>query len=415
MKPAHARPSDDVLKGFDELLAPGLPGPVAAVYETAGSAVESISTMQATWRPGRQVTTRYRITAKGGDLDGRRDVVATIGQIPDGAAVIEGSDTRVGVWVVPNDPHLPGLRSALDVPTVAGLASDLGVRSKVTRTRLRAYRPGRRAVVEVIAGRALLFLKVVPPSEAPDLHERHRLLSDLPLVPDSSGIASDLGIVVMPALPGFDLRATLRSGGPVPSPEEIANVIRGLPDPRNEWERGSPIETLPGIMELLTNLLPSETDRLQRLADDIGPETAVDRVPVHGDFHEAQILVDGGRPVGLIDVDSYGWGRPGDDAATMLGHLHLLAPSCKRTAEVLELARALHRRWDRSLDPVDLRRRTAAVVLGLATGPFRVQSPNWPAETRERITIAEEWVKSARRVDERSLTPTSERSHVAAR
>jgi hypothetical protein len=34
-------------------------------------------------------------------------------------------------------------------------------------------------------------------------------------------------------------------------------------------------------------------------------------------------------------------------------------------------------------------------VLGLATGPFRVQSADWPQETADRISIAEQWVQSA--------------------
>jgi len=46
-------------------------------------------------------------------------------------------------------------------------------------------------------------------------------------------------------------------------------------------------------------------------------------------------------------------------------------------------------------DPVSLRLRTAAVVLGLATGPFRVQEANWPAVTERRIALSEEWVLSA--------------------
>jgi hypothetical protein len=33
----------------------------------------------------------------------------------------------------------------------------------------------------------------------------------------------------------------------------------------------------------------------------------------------------------------------------------------------------------------------AAVLLGLATGPFRVQQPDWPARTAARLTLAERW------------------------
>lgn len=402
---------DEKLPGFGELLNRPIPGPVSAVYETAGSSIDSIATIQVTWHPGRQVTVRYRVIAAGGSLPGQHDVVAVVGRVPDEAAVVEGPESRVGVWVVPNDPLLPGLRSALDLPTVANLVSDLGADDEVTYSRLRAYRPGRRAVVEVGAGQSSIYLKIVPPGEVADLHDRHRHLSEFLPVPDSLGLAPDLGIVAMGALPGADLRSTLRNGGAVPNPSAIAGIVDRLPDPRNGWQARTPIETVPKIVELLGRLLPAESERLNRLQSEIGQGGARDRVPVHGDFHEAQIMVKSGTPVGLIDVDTYGWGHPGHDAATMLGHLHLLAPGCKSPSLVMELARNLNRHWDAEFDPVDLRHQTAAVVLGLATGPFRVQSPNWPRDTRSRIDVAEEWVDSARRVDERSLIAASGGSH----
>ena len=69
---------------------------------------------------------------------------------------------------------------------------------------------------------------------------------------------------------------------------------------------------------------------------------------------------------------------------------------------------ALLRIWDTMVDPGDLRRRAAAMSLMLATGPFRVQSTNWPEDIVARVAIAELWAESARRVDERTLTPFSE-------
>ena len=40
----------------------------------------------------------------------------------------------------------------------------------------------------------------------------------------------------------------------------------------------------------------------------------------------------------------------------------------------------------------------AAVVLSLATGPHRVQDPQWQDATRYRLELAERWVDSARRM-----------------
>jgi hypothetical protein len=61
----------------------------------------------------------------------------------------------------------------------------------------------------------------------------------------------------------------------------------------------------------------------------------------------------------------------------------------------------------------------ADVVLGLATGPFRVLEPDWPATTDARIALAERWAASARRVqaarrDETGLTTVSQPSHLGA-
>jgi hypothetical protein len=243
------------------------------------------------------------------------------------------------------------------------------------------------------------------------LHRKHRHLSDHLPVPDSLGLAPNLGIVVMRSLPGTDLRTVLRDGGSIPDPLMLPALVATLPNPEPEWTAHSPLATLTGVVDLLGRVLPEEKIRLEDLSDQMGTDEDDDLVPVHGDFHEAQIIVQSGRVSGLIDVDTFGWGRAADDAATMLAHLHLLAPGATVPATVLDLARVLQRHWDSVLDPVDLRKRTAAVVLGLATGPFRVQRPNWPSETRARIAVAEDWVTSALRVDEKSLIPNSERSH----
>jgi hypothetical protein len=413
---ARPHPRDDALPGFDALAHAPLPGPVSAIYDRARSEIQTLMPIQAAWRPGKSLTMRYRVSALGGDLDGSNDIVAVIGDVPEGISIVAGPDGEVGVWVLPDDPLLPGLESALDVPTVSRLLADLGSSEEASATRLRAYRPGRRAVVQVEAGPSSLFLKVTPPSGVEALHERHRILADHVPVPDSLGLAPDLGIVVMRALPGSDLRTSLRSGRqPFPEPTALASIPQTLPDPRAEWRSWAPEERLAGTVDLLARLLPEEEARLQRLVHEIGDDSSRREVPVHGDFHEAQILTAGRDLVGLIDVDTFGWGHAGDDEATMLAHLHLLAPGCHDPRAVIELARSLNRIWDSCCDPVRLRLKTAAHVLGLATGPFRVQSENWPAETRMRIDVAEQWVDSARTLEGRGLLAVSGSSQARRR
>lgn len=146
---------------------------------------------------------------------------------------------------------------------------------------------------------------------------------------------------------------------------------------------------------------PEQADRLHALA---GALEAVDAardeplVPAHGDLHEAQLLVQRGRISGLLDVDTYGHGRRVDDLATLIGHLATLATTTPRRAAVERYAARLLAGFDRAVDPVMLRCAVADVVLGLATGPFRVVEADWPAATDARIALAERWVASARRV-----------------
>ncbi len=101
---------------------------------------------------------------------------------------------------------------------------------------------------------------------------------------------------------------------------------------------------------------------------------------MHGDLYEAQLLLAGGDVVGVLDVDGAGAGQRIDDLANLLGHLAVLGHHGYRR----ELAAGL------PVAPADLATRVAAVVLGLATGPFRVQSRGWPQATEARLALAEE-------------------------
>jgi hypothetical protein len=174
---------------------------------------------------------------------------------------------------------------------------------------------------------------------------------------------------------------------------------------------------------MLSFLLPERSRQIAGLLDQIGQENCEANVPVHGDFYESQVMVDGGRVVGMLDIDTFGWGRPADDPATLLGHLAVLDQSTP-AAQVRSFASRLIQLCDRTFDPIDLRLRVAAVVLGLATGPFRVQRANWPELTRARLDLAGRWCASAARVagrrdagtrvsgDEKKLMSLSGSSHV---
>ena len=111
--------------------------------------------------------------------------------------------------------------------------------------------------------------------------------------------------------------------------------------------------------------------------------------PTHGDFHEGQVRVEQGRVVGVLDVDTIGPGRRADDLACLIGHLSTIQRMNPQQEAKL---RDILARWvpvfDRRVDPVELRLRAAAVILSLATGPYRGQEPDWVEQTRQMVRSA---------------------------
>jgi hypothetical protein len=419
----------EVLARLDDAALPALPvllGQPAELFDAAlapaGGRVRRIDARQTSWRPGRSLTVRYdaRVAwADGGVTD--EMLVAATGTLHPDALVLEADGVRVGVWRVPLDPWLPGLAAITDPARLGPLLDALDVASGPTDHRIVSYRPGRRAVVRVRRAGVTLFVKVTRPDAARALHDRHVALAPAVPVPRSLGVDPALGLVVLQGLGGTLLRHRLPvPGAALPGPEGVLAVLDRLPVPSDG--RRAPGWRAREWADLLARVRPEQADRLHALA---GALEAVDAardeplVPAHGDLHEAQLLVQRGRISGLLDVDTYGLGRRVDDLATLIGHLATLATTTPRRAAVERYAARLLAGFDRAVDPVMLRCAVADVVLGLATGPFRVVEADWPAATDARIALAERWVASARRVqavrgDETGLTPVSQPSHLGA-
>lgn len=245
----QTRLQDPDLAGTTALVVPDVPAPLVAAYAQVGTDIEDVTPVTITWWPGRSLTMRFQVEGQGGSLAGNSQAVAVVGSLPTGALEVSDGESRVGVWTIPNDPALPGLPSALDLETVNELLSGLGANERANSTRLRAYRPARRAVVEVTAGTSSIFLKVVPPDEVDSLHQRHRHLASVLPVPDSLGVSRDLGVIAMRALPGRDLRDVMRQGGLTPPPEEVAALLPKLAEPLVDDRVASPFRSLPRISD----------------------------------------------------------------------------------------------------------------------------------------------------------------------
>lgn len=413
--PRTAQLNDLDLPAVATLLASQPPSPLVAAVAAAGGEITASDLSAVTWWPGSSITATFRLTVEGGELAGEHDFVAAGGRrIPDGALVVEDGQSRVGVWRVPFDPALPGMDSALDPVRTGQLLEDLGVPGGPVRPLLRAYRPGRRAVVAVSGREHAIYLKLLRPSKVESLHRRHRHLEGVLPVPHTLGYSQPLGVVALQAMHGSTLRHRLEDPGEaLPDPGEVAGLLDRLPEPADDHIARSPIERLPDMGRLLDAIAPDQAERVDDLIRRIGPDDVATSVPVHGDYYEAQLMVSDGAVVGLLDVDTYGWGRPGDDPATMIGHLDLWRHLSGQPERVRSYAESLLAMWDRVVDPVDLRRRVAAVHLTLAPGAFRVQTADWPSETLARIEMAERWVQSAEDIseDEKDLMSVSEPSH----
>jgi hypothetical protein len=393
---------------------------IVAPAATAGSAIRSLTARQVLYRPGSRVTVTYRATLEWSDgrqVDELIVAAADRDGLPRGAETSSAGQEPVAVWRAPRDPLLPGMERALDPGFAMRLLTDAGVRARSARLMLRAYRPGRRAVVEVspvqpeqrklVFTRAAgtlraassqeepaLYLKVLPPDRAPEVAAVHqRLLPHVPAPPCE--IADASGILRLGLLRGASLGRCLRRGIPrAPDPGELIELLERLDRAglQGAPEAGSDA-SLRRYTRLLRALVPEEAERLERLRAALRGAQTQPTVTIHGDFHEGNILVGDNGVSGLLDVDDAGPGERVEDLGLLIGRIWSLAHG--RAGEpALRYADALLRRSDAQVDPGELRRRVGVALIGRATAPFRNQLQNWRPETRSRLALAERWVTS---------------------
>jgi Ser/Thr protein kinase RdoA (MazF antagonist) len=172
-------------------------------------------------------------------------------------------------------------------------------------------------------------------------------------------------------------------------PESVTAALDGLPlagRRRRTWGQKAG-----HYAEVIASAVPDLAARARAIASAVDHHTPEGPdVPVHGDFYESQLLVHAGRVTGLLDIDTAGRGERLDDAGCLLAHLAVLAQTRPARAEQINAVRQqMEAYFARELDRDALHRRTAAVVLSLATGPHRVQEQNWQRNTERRIELAE--------------------------
>lgn len=313
------------------------------------------------------------------------------------AHVFEDGTRRVAVWLYPDDPDLPGLpRAAYPDRMAEALAPALGplAPEQVSLTMI-GYRPRRRAVVRVdVADPAeTLYVKVLRPRVFADVLRRHTLLREGGIPAPEVLLATDDQLLVTRELPGAPLAHALFEEGEPCRPEEIVELLDAMPSAVSRLERRPPWADAVGhYARMVSATLPELDGELSRLTEQIVTGLAAypeGTEPTHGDLHEGQLRVAGGRIVGMLDVDTIGPGRRADDLACLIGHLATIQRmNPRQEARVRELLVRWVPVFDKRVDPVELRLRAAAVVISLATGPYRGQETDWRQQTVAMVRSA---------------------------
>jgi Ser/Thr protein kinase RdoA (MazF antagonist) len=140
---------------------------------------------------------------------------------------------------------------------------------------------------------------------------------------------------------------------------------------------------------MLATVLPDAGGRLDEIVGRLSmPPVRSAAGTVHGDLHEAQLVVDDDDVIGLLDIDDVGCGDRLDDVATLVGHLRFRAAS-SADPRVDDYAVRVRNAFSDEFDDADVDRHVAAVLVGLATGPFRIQQERWEATTRQVLDMIE--------------------------
>lgn len=319
------------------------------------------------------------------------------------ALLLDEGQRQAAVWLHPFDPDLPGLARAAFPDQVAELLGEHRllphpVRSADVELRMVGYRPRRRAVVRVQAAGHVFYIKVLRAAHADAIVRRHEMLARAGICAPEVLAVTDEHLLVLRELPGRPLAQAIFDEREPCGPDAVIGLLDRLPAEVRELElRPSWSESVEHYARIIGESLPEQEQRLTWMAATITQGLAglpAGDEPTHGDLHEGQLHVAGGRIVGLLDVDTLGPGRRADDLACLVAHLTTVQRmDAIQTGRVHHLIRTWVPAFDERVDPAELRLRTAAVVISLGTGPRRGLEDDWKAGTVAILDAAEALVR----------------------
>lgn len=315
---------------------------------------------------------------------------------PLGAGLWCWRDVPAMVWAFPND---------LDLRSLRRLASDIG-RGKLLAELARerptlqtgaihplAYKPGRRFAGQLLGvGGEQAVLKLYSRSAyASRAATEDRITSGSVLrLPQLLGRSERHRAVLLEWLPGVMMGDLLR-GSTVPTgalertgmalAELHAQAATGLPERLAEADG----DGLLALADTIALLVPERAEVTAELARRLQRRLAerTDCVPVHGDLHAKQIVVDDAW-IGLLDLDRAARGARAEDLGNLLGHIErdeaLGRIPVGRSDEIAAALLAGYRRGggvQPSIEELALER--AAALLRLAMQPFRDRERDWRA------------------------------------
>lgn len=322
-------------------------------------------------------------------------------------------DVTVSGWIHPHDPLLPALSLAANR---AAVQESWGEGDLLTSLKTIAYRPLRRAVLRAdfttpgpVRIARTIYLKVGRVPAIAALRRRHLLLegTGIPvprlLAPHPSphpGTAAD-GLLALQAAGGEPLSAAIRPhAGEDIDPHDFIALLEALPaavmelHPRRAWS-----DSLRRYLQAATLALPHRAAELAELGTRIEAHLAGsdrgERVPAHGDFYDANILLRAGRITALLDLDSLGPGYRVDDLACLLGHLAVLPTLGQKNQGASAALERFASVFEAQVDPRALWARAAAVALTLIAGSRSLGGGTWEQVAEARLLVVAALVRRA--------------------